>query len=48
MWIWRCLNPGTNYVYGPFKTADAAAKWAAKENLTAGWVLQKLMTPYKN
>ena len=34
----------TRYLYGPFKTADAAAKWAVK-NLSCAWAIVRLKEP---
>ena len=44
MYIIRFLD-NRHYQYGPFKTADAAVKFAAKQGLTTGWVIQKLTSP---
>lgn len=48
MWVIRFMQPGPHHQYGPFKTPDAAAKWASKEQIGSGWIIQKLTEPYKN
>jgi hypothetical protein len=46
MFIVRWLE-GCGHQYGPFKSADAAFKWADANLSDKGWVIQPLLPPTK-